>query len=240
MKNTLIIIAAGNSSRMGSLPKAVLSVGGVPNLENTVQIGQAYFDKIYVVANNKTKNIYESVLKRYNVTIFDIESGLGCGDAILKALTDKRINLETDNILLCWGDTYFPTGRIFSEMIKSETKSNLSIGVKFEEDPYAWFETKEDKITGVRFKKRGHISRGLVPHDQSIFKVKKEIIEDLSIMKNVLWRENHYLQGEMIFLDLVFYLSNIKKPAVIVELTDRSYSYNTEEDLEKINTEIKK
>ena len=51
----LFIIAAGKGTRMsalGSLPKALMDVGGKSNLQNTLEKAEGKFDQIYIVANN--------------------------------------------------------------------------------------------------------------------------------------------------------------------------------------------
>lgn len=241
--NTLVIVAAGNSSRMLGMPKAILKIGGKPNLLNTIEKAYEFFDSIIIASNKTNKEIYEDIVKEQDkVQVIDIESGQGCGDAIWKILLDKRINLGRRPII-CWGDTYFPDGEIFKEMlIKTDSEySPLLIGVNYETEPYAWFDLVEgtNLIKGVNFKKRGHISNGLVPHDMSIFRIDStDMFNYLTIMHDVLWRDDSYLNGEMIFLDSVFLLNNDEFHARIVDLKNTSYSYNTEEELNSINQKI--
>lgn len=243
---TLVIIAAGNSSRMGQLPKAVSLVGGVPNLYNTVRGARRYFSKIYIASNEANRNLYEEVLMDFsNVEVHAIKSGQGCGDAIWKVLTDKRFDLSDESIL-CWGDTYFPDDKIFKEMIDGKSLgsdgSPLLIGCKLETEPYAWFDFDFDSpaIKAVRFRKRGEKCDDKGWHDQSIFKVKvPEMRKHLTSIRNATYRDGSYITGEMVFLDSCFYLFLVNRPAEIVTLNSQSYSYNTQEELQEINKLLK-
>jgi len=250
--NTLVIVAAGNSTRMGQLPKAASLINGVPNLYNLVRGCKPYFDKIYVASNEQNKELYEEILKDFDdiSIVIPIESGRGCGDAILTILEDIRFNLN-DDCVFCWGDTFFTKFEIFSELINFKSEAPLIIPSRYEQNPYAWFDICEldlnknnhisKTIKKVNFKKRGDSSfKNLELHDQSLFKLNAQDMRMyLGEIKKVTWNGDRYLNNEMIFLDCVSYLYNCNNPAIAYKTEYDSFSYNTVQELDNINAILK-
>jgi bifunctional N-acetylglucosamine-1-phosphate-uridyltransferase/glucosamine-1-phosphate-acetyltransferase GlmU-like protein len=241
----LLIIAAGNSKRMGSLPKSVSLVNGKPNLYNTVELAKKYFDTIYIFSNEETKPLFKEVIYPFKkkCDIIPIKSGKGCGDAVLTALEVLGGEEYRGKSVVCWGDVYFETDEIFAELKDMEnTDAPLLIPAKYEDDPYVWFYLKEDgaKIISSNFKKRGEVSP-TGHHDQSIFLIDNvKMYKTLKDIKKVLSKNDTYLHGEMIFLDSVNYLNNIEDHAMIYETKHPTKGYNTQSELDDINNFYKK
>jgi len=236
----LLIIAAGNSKRMGSLPKTVSLVNGKPNLYNTVEKAKPYFDNIYIFSNLENKPLFKEVIYpfRKKCDVIHIESGKGCGDAVLQALEKLGGENYKGKSVICWGDVYFETDDIFKEIQDNQhLNTPVLIPVRYEDDPYVWFYLKEDGISVIssNFKKRGEVSP-TGHHDQSIFMIDNVgLYNALLSIKDVLYKNGTYLHGEMIFLDAVNYLNNTNNNAIIYETKYPTRGYNTQSELEDIN-----
>jgi len=238
-KKILLIIAAGNASRMGYLPKAASIINGKSNLTNTCEKAYDIFDKILVFSNYKNHDLYTNILEplKEKVEVVAIRSGMGCGDAVLKAFED----LESVSpawkyeYTICWGDTHFPDSSLLKETANLKTNdTHLIIPVVKEENPYVWFDHDGPDIIRAMFSKRGE-KRKVGYHDQSIFRVSYDIIRDLGTMKNVYWRQDRYQYDELIFLDVCHYLYNIGHPAKLFVTKNKTMSFNTETELNEIN-----
>jgi len=245
----LLIIAAGNSTRMGELPKAVSLVHGTPNLYNTVDKAYRHYDKIFVSSNTKNFLLYREVLEEFDdkVQIVTINSGHGCGHAVLKTIeaieTDDKFLESIEHTSVCWGDAYFETDRIFYEITKTGYSEPIVIPVIVEDNPYVWFETYDyhkTKIANSMFSKRGE-STAIGFHDQSIFKIDIQKVKNaLTILDTFTYKVStkSYLQ-EIIFLDLVNYFYNTNDSCRLYVTEHRTKAYNTKEELADINIKIK-
>ena len=80
----LLIIASGKSSRFGGFPKAFCQIGDKTNVENTIQMAQKIFDKIYLGVNRNTYTQF--VGKIGNCEMFSIVTGQGDAHSILKCM----------------------------------------------------------------------------------------------------------------------------------------------------------
>lgn len=235
----LLIVAGGKASRMNFAPKAASLVNGVPNLYNTVEKALPYFDKIITISNAEYAQIYSDITKEFGekVSVSVIESGRGCGHAVLESLRIIK-DFESETVV-CWGDAYFNDEKIFEEILSTNMLgSPLLIPVVKEEDPYVWFETEDNSVVAARFSKFGE--KSLVGfHDQSIFKVNKPtILYALQMMHNVLEKAGKYT-GEMVFLNVCHFLWNIEMPARCYVTEYQTLSFNTESELEEVNEVVK-
>ena len=238
--NSLIIIAAGEGSRMGYLPKAISLINGKPNLYNTVEKAYQYFDSIYICSLKKYETLYTEIVENFSdkCKVVTITSGWGCGDAVLEALHVIANVGETPIVM--WGDLYVEDGLIFKELLdkKIDDNSAMIMPVVMEPNPYVWIEKHSfsNKIRRARFSKRGEtISAG--HHDQSMFKIDFTCVWDaLTEMKNVLWKYDTYMpDGQLEFMDILHYLFNTGVPATFYETEFKTYSYNTHDELKNIN-----
>ena len=93
------IIAAGNQTRFNSsVPKALSKLGNKTCLDYTISKLENICDKVFVVCSKDKENYF------LNYNIISIESGLGCGDAILKTLRKFNFN-SNDSCFIQWGDS---------------------------------------------------------------------------------------------------------------------------------------
>lgn len=238
MEKVLLIVAAGNASRMNYAPKAASLVNGVPNLYNTVEKAYQHFDKIYVISNAEYLPTYKKIVKDFadKVKVEVIASGRGCGHAVLESL--RLIKDFESETVVCWGDAYFSSDTIFKEILETdEMDSPLLIPVIKEENPYVWFEMNEDSVVAARFSKFGE-KKMIGFHDQSIFKVNKTVmLYSLQMMHNVLEKSGKYT-GEMVFLNVCHFLWNIEMPARCYITEQQTLAFNTESELKEVNEVI--
>lgn len=244
MKN-LFIIAAGNSVRMGGIPKALCEINNVPNLINTIKINYNLFDTIYVISNNENLYKYVDSISNFivddlkKIVIFPIDSGKGCGDAILKTLLIQKQSILYNKNVICWGDTFFESSDIFNELLQSINNDTLVVPVKEEDNPYVWFSYDKDSLKSAFFSKKNQLTnRGY--HDKSLFGFKSDnLLKYMLNFSKAIKREESYITNDYIFLDIVGYLynENIKVKYYLTEY--ESYSYNTEEELKQIQLIIK-
>lgn len=259
MKKVLIFIAAGNSTRMGGQPKALLNVGEYPILINTINIAESLFDKIYIVSNTQNLDKFRDTVLSYNkqVEVFDIKSGQGDADAILKALNRIQNLLDADfDATICWGDVYFTSSEIFHAILNRSQKNIVSapifVGCSIDENPYAYFDIYTDKgdWTSLKIKKSyfrkndGEVIYGM--HDQCIFRCIS------SVLINVLCKYQQYLgydgssykkseKDEMGLLNSFEFMKTMEQPAQIILLSGGyAYSFNTEQELDLINKQLER
>jgi len=245
-KNILMIIAAGDSTRMGFLPKAASIINGKPNLYRTVELAYDYFDYIFIASNTKNYEFYHEIVENFNdkAIVLTIRSGRGCGHAVLKTMNviSKFDDVQDiGNTIICWGDVYFMSGEIFKELkIKNAvTSAPLLIPVVEENDPYVWFNFDNNRLIHSMFKKRGETTvRGI--HDQSIFGANfYKLKEHLTTIHNVLDKNETYLNNEMVFLDAVNYMWNIGDSAQYYITGYKTMAYNDESELREVNKLIR-
>lgn len=244
-QKTLIIIAAGNGTRMGYLPKAISLIGGVPNLYNTVSKALPHFDKIHVISNSTNKGLFAEVLETFNgkITVHTIESGRGCGHAVLESLRLLTKNdLVFDDFVMCWGDVYFETDAIFIEILKQKMTSDLLIPLIEEKDPYVWFSILDETHVGYSFFSKNKEVTDIGYHDQSIFRFNGlQVSHHLGEMHNTLDKNGKYMFGsELIFLNMVNFMFNKDIPASYYVTKHKTVGYNTHDELVMINDFLKK
>jgi len=132
MKNTgIILLAAGNSSRMGS-PKQLLMYQGKTFLERIIDTASEIFDPNHIVLVLGARH-YEisSVIKNKNIHIIineNWESGMASSiQSGMKALSGLFPEMEGCFISVC--DQPYLTGDLFSKMLQLKETSEKEIVV---------------------------------------------------------------------------------------------------------------
>lgn len=242
MKQTLLIVAAGKSSRFGGYPKALAKIGQTTNVENTIQYASPYFEKIYLAVSEENLPLFERIGER--CVVFGIQTGNGEAHSLLKCLRQLRtIDPLCKRIFVCWGDAYFVSGTPFAQLREAGAalSDNVSVLVACSEDhtPYAWFETDHMCIRKTHFASvDGLIDTGL--HDQSLFLFNVDLaIEYLEKYKQHLKVADEYdpYGAEMKLLYSFEYLYNNGEylPAQYVLIEGKNViSFNTKKELENI------
>lgn len=243
----LYIIAAGKGSRMGgNVPKALVPITNEPNLTTTLkQIGNK-FKNVFIVTNEDIQDQWvkyfasldESLFS--NVTNISIRSGLGDGHAVLNALK-QTTNYFNHEIVVVWGDVFFPFGEIIDELLTMPANGRGLIPAKKVDNPYVTIITDDQlRIKSADFSKYNEIhAHGF--HDQSVFRFNKPlIIETLTTLHDSLWKNGQYLtqSGELSLLYAFHYLQNIGKPLQLYETCYPTLSFNTPQEVQHIQKEI--
>ncbi|WP_411273310.1 NTP transferase domain-containing protein [Daejeonella sp.] len=131
----IIILAAGNSSRLGS-PKQLLTYNGRPLLQLAIdKAKESGPDKVIVVLGS-SKQLIESKISNEGIMIVenpDWESGLASSiKSGLRAL--NNIPTITDAIILMVCDQPFVDAKILKELLSEQAKSGLAIvGSRYED-----------------------------------------------------------------------------------------------------------
>lgn len=224
-----LIIAAGNQSRFDSdTPKALVPINNTTLLDLNIKYMKKYCDKVYVVCSYKNKKYF----KKYNT--MTIKSGYGCGDAVLKAL--NKLDGKYSCIIK-WGDSYHDN-TVYKKILYTD---EITIPVRYEDKPYVQIKTNgHNTIKSVSFSKyNDKITSGY--HDLSIFYGNINYIRNyLQLFANKILVNNEYKHkhnNELQFLD-VFNETDIKGNIQILDDIN-DYSFNTIEELNKIEGEIK-
>jgi NDP-sugar pyrophosphorylase family protein len=245
----LVIIAAGNGTRMGdvSIPKILYPILGDCNLDRTyryLKLGEKpVINKLYVAIKEEDELQFQNHIKEKgfsdDVVLLPIKSGLGDGHAVLESLKliYKDEVLYTDDLVIMWGDCVLTSADIISEVLDKPSSFPLIFPVIKEVEPYVWFKKEDDKVVSANFSKRGEIiEEGF--HDQSIFRINSYcILTKLLELHNTQWRNNSYMfNNELNFLHLIHYLHNCNMRAEMYETKFNTYSFNTvvqAQDIEK-------
>lgn len=222
-----LIISAGKQKRFGDkIPKALARINGISFLDINLNNLRVYCDKVYVVCS------YENEIYFVDYPHITIESGFGCGDAVLKAL--GKLPLKTnDKVFIQWGDS-IQEYKIYRDL-SLNYNSGIIVPCQIEKKPYVQLIANSKKR--VLFSKYNEkTSMGL--HDLSLFYGNaNEIIKALEktarkISKKGIYKNNH--GNEFNFLD-IFNETNIRMDLFVVQ-NYKGFSFNTKKELkEKIN-----
>jgi NDP-sugar pyrophosphorylase family protein len=140
----------------GTIPKALVPLTDKPNLTTTLQQIGSKFTNVFVVTNEEIQPPWEdyfvSLHREFpeisaNVINLPIYSGRGDGHAVWRALIqaegnevfEKRQEPLSDDIVIAWGDVFFPDGRIVDELLAKPMAIGI-VPVVREDDPYVALE----------------------------------------------------------------------------------------------------
>lgn len=235
------IIAAGNQSRFNSnIPKALSLYNGKCILDINLELMKSYCDECYIVCSKQNEKYFN-----YNNKIV-IDSGLGCGDAVLKTLTEYESKYGYNDSTYCyiqWGDS-IQTRSVY-ESIKPNVKYPIQIPYYIEDNPYVHLVMDNyNFIHRVLFKKFGeidNIKNGC--HDCSLFYGDLYYIKNLcEIYYNTYYIKNNNYKNighgdEFNFLD-IFNIISVNGIGRLVE-KDIPIAFNTIEELNKLGGYVK-
>ena len=242
MKNILLFLCSGTSSRFNGKTKALAKISGSETVIEFNLKKVSDFDQVYIVANETNYSEFEK-LNLENVKLIKIKTGNGDADSLLNALKElqkvqKIEDFENTSLTFCWGDTVFLSDTIFKKLVK-KTSEDLSVPCSLDKNPYAYFDFITDsgnidgsKILKSHFKTEKSVEIGL--HDQSIFKV------NLKTLFNLLnrFKEYHFKNSnsELKFLKFIDFLNteNCLDVKCILIDSGNSVSFNTQLELDNI------
>ena len=245
MKNILLFLCSGTSSRFNGKTKALAKISGSETVIEFNLKKVSEFDQVYIVANETNYSEFEK-LNLENVKLIKIKTGNGDADSLLNALKElqkvqKLEDFENTSLTFCWGDTLFLSDTIFKKLsaLTEENSEDLSVPCSLDKNPYAYFDFITDsgnidgsKILKSHFKTEKSVEIGL--HDQSIFKV------NLKTLFNLLnrFKEYHFKNSnsELKFLKFIDFLNteNCLDVKCILIDSGNSVSFNTQLELDNI------
>lgn len=228
-----LIFSAGKETRFDDdKPKALSIIGDVCLLDHNVSCLSKYCDIVYIVCNHDNKCWFDG----YNT--ITIDSGYGCGDAVLQALANIHFNYS-DNVYIAWGDCVLSNEVILrtQSTIGNGNKDCVVIPCTFEHNPYVRLIPCEHQHAKVEFAKYGEVN-GSGFHDFGIFHGRANyILQYLSQFHAKIYDKNankyvHKHNNEMQFLDV---LNETDIEVLLLPFDDAIVkSFNTKEELKKI------
>ena len=239
MKEALLIVAAGKSSRFGGYPKALCMLKDRMNVENTIDYAKKVFPSVYLGLNTETVEKYSDL--KLDAKVLSITTGQGDALSLLKMVRlVMKDDQDIDRLYVCWGDAFFVDEMPFLQLKDQLGDDDCHVACSIDEKPYAWFNTDEEgDIISSHFKKNdGEISEGI--HDQSLFAFKPlKLMEYIETYKNHLGIKNEDYDPEetkeVKLLDLFTYLYGQGLPVKTVLIDkNRVLSFNTREELDGI------
>lgn len=237
MKNILLFLCSGASTRFNGKTKALAKISDCETVIEFNLRNISGFDQVYIVTNEINYSEFED-FGFNNVHLIKIKIGNGDADSLLNAL--KKLSefedFENTSITFCWGDTLF-SNNVFKKF--KENSEDLLVLCSLDKNPYAYFDfvTQSGNIDGSKilkshFKTEKSVEIGL--HDQSIFKVK------LKTLFNLLnkFKEYHFenSESELKFLKFIDWCNldkclNVK--SVLID-SGNTASFNTQLELDNI------
>ena len=219
-----LIFSAGNETRFRSdKPKTLSIYNNSTVLDNNIQNLKPYCDEIYIVCSKNNSHYFSN----YNTIIID--SGLGCGDAVMKALLRLNLN-HNDKCYVQWGDC-LNNKEIIDAICDIDCQDKIIIPCVIEEHPYVELKSSDNKIT-VLFSKYGEkTSRGY--HDFGLFFSNASyLLQKLCEFSTLISRNGKYSHkhgDEMQFLDI---FNEVDTKGDIIEIgQSKAISFNTVEEL---------
>ena len=231
------IIAAGKQTRFNSsIPKACYNITDNQTvLDVNIITMSKYCNKIYIVCSCGQKHFFEKICNKYtNVTILEISSGFGCGDAVYQALSLTKEH-DSEPICIKWGDSIHDNPQIY-ECIQNIANNVLYIPVIEEMNPYVNFVEKNNKVD-VQFSKFNEVAPNTLGlHDLSIFfSTHNYLYKNLSevVFKTYYNYQYNTIHGnEFSFLDVLNYTDINAKLIKVTNIQDKSF--NTIDEITKI------
>ena len=244
--NIGLIIAAGKQTRFKeNIPKSLVNINGGCLLDINFNILSKYCKKVFVVCSNENEKFFD---KKYNKII--INSGLGSGDAVYKALLNldtflSSIKSSNIKIFICWGDVLLNDDLCsYLDFIGSfsDKKDKCIVPCIYEKNPYVQLlKISKNKMKVLYSKYGDKISDGY--HDMSLFlfpldSLKSSLtffIKKFYDSKNNVYNTKH--NNEFEFLD-IFNETDLDTYLLDIPEQYKTYSFNTVQELNLIKKEI--
>lgn len=229
------IIAAGKQTRFKrKKPKALVDINGKSLLSINIEKMNKYCDNVYVVCSTENKDYFDGYRK------IVIESGFGCGDAVLKTL-DKFMLQPGDTCFIQWGDSIVDDS-VYKSAIDNYKNCDVCIPCEYIKNPYVKIEYLDTNKLKVKYKKYNEIEDSSFGfHDLSIFYGDANIIKlHLSLLSYIINNKNENIKHnkELEFLD-IFECNTIKCRVINQKNLSNTFSFNSIEELNnKLSKEI--
>ena len=222
-----LIVSAGKETRFnGDKPKTLSLYNGKSFLDWNIESLSPHCDEVLVVVSNENKHWF----KEYNTIVID--SGYGCGDAVMKALSSLNVE-DNDECFVVWGDCLCRHAKALQIFGRGDNIAIL-IPCTWESSPYVCLSESLDGGIKVSFSKYGEVF-GAGYHDLGVFYGNAKLMHNKlkefaqKITFNGGYRHKH--GNEMQFLD-IFNETDIK--GAILPTRIKSISFNSIEELNNL------
>lgn len=222
------IFSAGKETRFVSdKPKALSIIGGECLLDKNIEVLKNFCDRVFVVVSKSNQHYFS----KYETIV--INSGLGCGDAVMKALQSIEFE-EKDKCFISWGDCVMQKEVVEKTLVGYDKSFDIIVPCSFEEYPYVSLSYSHGYIN-VKFKKYGEVCK-CGYHDFGLFYgVCSNILVYLESFSKKIKKEDGYKHkhgNEMQFLD-VFNETEIYGKLLKIENV-KPLSFNNTKELHEI------
>lgn len=222
-----LIFSAGKETRFDDeYPKCFSLFNGTSFLDRNISSLNNICDKVLVVTSVDNEQFF----KEYEH--ISIESGNGCGDAVLKALQQLSLS-EDDYCFIQWGDCLC---RSIEDIYKTYFLMELNcivIPCSWEKNPYVTLYEEDNKIS-VFFSKYGETNEEGFHDSGTFFGKAKYIREKLIEFQSKIIIGDKYVHkhdDEMQFLDL---FNETDAKGLIFPTKLKTISFNTKEELKNL------
>jgi hypothetical protein len=154
---------------------------------------------------------------------------------------DRRGEGPSQDVVIAWGDAFFPDPAIFDELLSISMKGSGLIPAVYETDPYvSLLVDKKMRCIAADLLKHGETHpRGL--HDQSVFRFRGHcLMRSLRALHCALWKMDRYITpgGELSLLYIFHHLYNSHDPAYVYNTAHQTLSFNTAEEVAEIQRKL--
>lgn len=234
------IITAGNQTRFkNNKPKALVDINGISCLDLNIQNLGEVCDTVVVVCSHENEEYFKDYFR------IVIDSGYGCGDAILKTLLSFDFN-SNDTCFIQWGDCFINDSEFYKK-IKNKYNiynSDVIVPCNYEYNPYVKLDQFSDYEVEVKFSKFNEVDNEYGFHDMCVFYGDVEVLKYYCYNFAIKFYDHdkrnyiHKHGNEFNFLDL-FNDTNIRCKILDIKNKYKCYSFNTEDEYKQILEEIK-
>ena len=242
MSLSIIVLAAGKGSRMGSSkPKVLHEVGNYPMLYHILDSINSFEDaKIKIVISNSFSQYKSEIKSKYKKITFSTQfKQNGTADAVSSSLDESTKNSNT-TLVLC-GDTPLISKKTLKKSLIKFHKDNLDLCVismipDNKINSYGKLKFKNKRLTGIVE------SSEIISNDSSnicnsgimIFKTKR-LVENLKLIKNKNKKKEFFLTD----LVEIFNKKNLSIDHLLCEYRE-TLGVNCMQDLARVNSEFQK
>lgn len=127
-KTGIIILAAGNSSRLGR-PKQLLEYKESTLLKNAISEALKVEDSFLIIVTGSNHDLIEKELNLLEITFsYNPEWGMGMSSSIVKGISDLLLlNPDCEQCILAVCDQPFVTNSVFENLIGESKRKNKGI-----------------------------------------------------------------------------------------------------------------
>ncbi|MBU25413.1 MAG: molybdenum cofactor cytidylyltransferase [Gammaproteobacteria bacterium] len=114
-----VVLAAGQGSRLGSLPKSLIEIGGIPLIRRQlIALSGAGIDQVVVVLGHFANEI-RPVIEQFPITIVDLSEKLGSSQKISVREGVTALHGKLDAILVVPSDMPLLGGQDYTDLIRT-------------------------------------------------------------------------------------------------------------------------